>query len=156
MNREEARKYFESLPLSQRAEELRSLLKEIETELVHLEAQRQRHIAGNDSGEDWDAMEIDWQSVKSGAAHPIHHLRLVDATDHLRDLMRKYGYLKATRGFKELASEMRAEEQKQTLKPKPAPWSDWVAKDGDLLDRPLNREWKDWLLPETENDTQAE
>jgi hypothetical protein len=78
--------------------------------------------------------------------HSIDSLRLLDATDFLRGLLRKHGYIREQPSFEQLVQTLRAEEaQLIRRRTKPA-WAEWVARDGSAIDGPKDREWKDWVV----------
>ncbi len=132
MSRQEAEKYLETLPLRERVSTIRRMLEKVELELAAQEA------------EPWP--DIDLDSITGGEAHPVHHLRLIDAVDTCRSLLKKYGHIK---GVLSPVDVLRAEGLAAGRMPlKQGDWAHWVARDSDTLDRPKTVDWTSWVTEE--------
>lgn len=109
-----------------------------------------------DDADDFDFSGFDADSLKGGASHTVHHLRLLDVAERYQGLLKKYGYVRGVPAPEEilkddLLAEAAAKRETQEQEgPARSAWSDWVAKDQKALDHPKKYDWKDWVTPSLE------
>ena len=166
MNERDARDFFSTLAVDERLRLLRDIISDIEGKL-----QRDQEAPGLElfSIDDLPAVfESPWTSelpeisltsdlnihgLTGGSAENINKLRLVDAVEHLRGLLKKYGYVQGLPAPAELARLVREAEIIARRKGRRSAWSEWVARDQETPDRPASHDWESWV---TKADEEAE
>ena len=163
MTEQEARDFFEHLPLDDRLRLVRDILGDIEGRisraraelngespqlvLPSLEALAEEEIVPTiPDNLDFSTAEP-LADLIGGQSHTILRLRLLDAAAQYEKLLKKYGYVEGVPDPQLILKqefEAAQDGRKQHKKPQTA-WAEWVGKDSDTLDRPIPHDWGDWV-----------